>query len=863
MFKNFWFQTHWLFGITAGIVLAVMGVTGALLSFEQEILRLLNPSVMTVEAEADLTPLGPGVLMARAAEAAPDKRVIGVGLNAEPTLAAQVVYAGGRRGEPVYINPYTGELLGKPERGDTFLHVAEDIHRWLALGDVGKAITGASTLILVVLALSGLYLRWPRNAASWRAWLTLDLARKGRSFLWDLHAVAGTWVLAIYLLAALTGLYWSYDWYRNALFELTGAPRPTQMGGPGGQAKPGAGPRADGRPGAAARPGGEGGGAGPAVEVAQVWAVFQREVPAWSSVNLRLPERPGAGIELRYLDADPAHERASNTLTLDAKTLAVTKHERYADLAGGAKLMRSVFVLHKGSYFGTAGTVLVMLASLGMPLFAITGWMLYLDRRGKKRAARAAARTVAPAAVVGKEPLLIGFASQSGFAEQLAWQTAGTLQAAGVPVAVHPLAELEEAVLKRFRQALFVVSTFGDGQAPDAARPFVRRIMSRSLSMPWLRYGVLALGDRQYATFCGFGKALADWLHRQGAEPLFAPVEVDDGDPAALSAWQGHLGRLAGADVGARWTAPAYGRWRLTERRLLNPGSQGEPMYHLALVPADGAALDWQSGDIADVIPRHAEATVQGLLREAGLDGATEVQVDGKTERLDAVLARRELPAPGSARGLSAQALVEGLKPVHHRHYSIASVPEDGALWLLVRQARLGGGGLGFGSGWLTEHAPLGSEIELRARANQGFRLEPADRPLILIGNGSGLSSLRAHLKARSLAGRGRNWLVFGERNADRDFYYREELETWLRAGVLSRLDRAFSRDQAERVYVQQRLREAAEELCAWVADGAAIYVCGSAEGMAPAVEQTLAELLGEAALERLSAEGRYRRDVY
>ncbi len=95
---------------------------------------------------------------------------------------------------------------------------------------VGKQLVGASTLLCVMLALSGLYLRWPRRITNWRSWLTFDPALKGRSFLWHLHAVIGTWVLVVFLLMSLTGLYWSYDWYRNGLYAMAGVERPAPRG---------------------------------------------------------------------------------------------------------------------------------------------------------------------------------------------------------------------------------------------------------------------------------------------------------------------------------------------------------------------------------------------------------------------------------------------------------------------------------------------------------------------------------------------------------------------------------------------------------------------------------------------------------
>jgi sulfite reductase (NADPH) flavoprotein alpha-component len=134
---------------------------------------------------------------------------------------------------------------------------------------------------------------------------------------------------------------------------------------------------------------------------------------------------------------------------------------------------------------------------------------------------------------------------------------------------------------------------------------------------------------------------------------------------------------------------------------------------------------------------------------------------------------------------------------------------------------------------------------------------------MILLGNGTGLAGLRSLLKARIADGQQRQWLLFGERNREHDFLCRAELEEWLINGDLARLDLAFSRDQAEKIYVQDRLKESAEELKKWLAEGAVIYICGSMHGMASGVDQVLQEVLGAAQVETLIEQNRYRRDVY
>lgn len=227
--KKTLFQLHWLFGISAGLVLALMGVTGAAYSFQDEILRLLNAQTLRVEASASGM-LPPGELIGRL-EAETGAMVTRLWVETQGDRAARVYFApppGESQHLVRYFDPYRGELLDEVVGQDFFTLVLK-LHRFLAMGEFGKQITAVCALVLIFFCLSGLYLRWPRRMGSWRAWLALDWAKKGRAFNWDLHAVAGTWCLAFYLLAALTGLYWSYEWYRDGLTRLL-ADAPGQHG---------------------------------------------------------------------------------------------------------------------------------------------------------------------------------------------------------------------------------------------------------------------------------------------------------------------------------------------------------------------------------------------------------------------------------------------------------------------------------------------------------------------------------------------------------------------------------------------------------------------------------------------------------
>lgn len=851
MVKKSLFQLHWFFGITAGLVLALMGITGALYSFQEELLRLFNPDVLKVQVRQEGV-LPPAELVRRV-EAAQGDKVSMLWVDTRDGNAARIFFQpppGERRGQLRYADPYTGEFQGDVA-GEGFFNFMLQLHRFLAMGDTGRQITGACTLMLIFFCLSGLYLRWPRQTLNWRAWLTLEWAKKGRAFNWDLHAVAGTWCLLFYLLFALTGLFWSYEWYREGLNKLLADAPVAGQKHKRGEGRGRHGPQKLDK------------NAPPlVVDYDAIWTHLKEAAgPGLVTYNLRLPPAGGQPATLFYLLDNADHERAFNTLTLDPATGQVKRHERYADKSFKAQLLQSVYALHVGSYFGLPGRIIVTVASLTMPLFFITGWLLYLDRRRKKRQVRAARGSVSITQANG-DSWLIGFASQSGFAEQLAWQSAGQLQAAGLPVQVRPLAELGEAELRETRRALFVVSTFGDGEAPDSARAFERKVLGQPWALSHLNYAVLALGDRQYPHFCGFARRLQAWLGERGATRAFSPVEVDNADQAALRQWQQELAQLTGTQPVTAWQAPTFANWTLRHRQYLNPGSQGAPVYLLGL--QSDQPHTWEAGDLVEILPRNGQPRIDALLAGLGLDATTPVQLDGLRETLGQALATRQLPASREHLvGLHAQALVDALIPITAREYSIASIASDGVLELIVRQELHPDGMLGLGSGWLTEYLPLQGNISLRLRRNSGFRLPDAPAPMILIGNGTGLAGLRSLLKARIVAGEQRNWLVFGERNRAHDLLCGDELQAWLASGELQRLDLAFSRDQAEKVYVQDVLLQQAGTLKQWMAEGACIYVCGSLQGMAAGVDAALNGLLGEEVVQQLIEDGRYRRDVY
>ena len=878
MFKKTFFQIHWFLGITAGLILSIMGVTGAIYSYEPQILKWMNSDSYTVQVQ-EQDKLSPAQLYQHFQTQNPEMKINSITVAQDPSASSTVniVKEGARRGYNMMVNPYTAEVL--PEiKGREFFQFVQQLHRNLTVGPVGKQITGACTLMLIFFVLSGLYLRWPKRH-SIKQWLAVKPQLKGRNFIWDLHAVVGTWVVIFYLILACTGLYWSYDWWRNGMFKVLGVerPQPEMQQGQGGR-----GGAEQGRNAGESR--GEGAGErGPRSEgqrenrgegrergvddtllltaLNKSWAGFQNEFnDKYSTVTFNIPKKADGELKLSFTDVEVQHERARNNATYNYQDAAFTLVEMYEDKKLNEKIMSSMLPVHRGSFFGPIYQFFAMVASLLMPLFFVTGWMLYLKRRKQKKLTLAA-RQGATAVDIdpNARPWLIAYATQTGVSEQLAWRTATALQQAHQPATVKAVQQLTLADLQQAEQVLFIASTYGTGEAPDLASSFEKKIMSGQADLSHLHYAVLALGSKEYPdTFCSFGHRIDQWLKNNGAQQLFATIEVDNASNEHIQQWNAALAQSTQLELQAMDIDKTFDHWTLVKREVLNPGSLGAPAFNLEFKPEHEA--QWQAGDIAEIQPGNSAERIAQFLAAHQIPAGTVVA--SMQQRIEDILWNRDLTQlifPF----ISSEELLNQLPVLPTREYSIASIPSQQILRLVVRQQQDASGELGLGSGWLTQYAALNAPIALRIRSNDSFHLVDDNRPIICIGNGTGIAGLMSLLHTRNRQDYNENWLIFGERQRAHDFFYQETLEAWLTVGTLKRLDLAFSRDQAEKVYVHHKLREQADELKTWVNNGAVIYVCGSIDGMASDVDQALIDILGESTVDQLRQDGRYRRDVY
>ena len=591
------------------------------------------------------------------------------------------------------------------------------------------------------------------------------------------------------------------------------------------------------------------------------WAGFQNEFnDKYSTVTFNIPKKADGELKLSFTDVEVQHERARNNATYNYQDAAFTSVEMYEDKKLNEKIMSSMLPVHRGSFFGPIYQFFAMVASLLMPLFFVTGWMLYLKRRKQKKLTLAA-RQGATAVDIdpNAKPWLIAYATQTGVSEQLAWRTATALQQAHQPATVKSVQQLTLADLQQAEQVLFIASTYGTGEAPDLASSFEKKIMSGQADLSHLHYAVLALGSKEYPdTFCSFGHRIDQWLKNNGAQQLFATIEVDNASNEHIQQWNAALAQSTQLELQAMDIDKTFDHWTLVKREVLNPGSLGAPAFNLEFKPEHEA--QWQAGDIAEIQPGNSAERIAQFLAAHQIPAGTVVA--SMQQRIEDILWNRDLTQPIFP-FISSEELLNQLPVLPTREYSIASIPSQQILRLVVRQQQDASGELGLGSGWLTQYAALNAPIALRIRSNDSFHLVDDNRPIICIGNGTGIAGLMSLLHTRNRQDYNENWLIFGERQRAHDFFYQETLEAWLTVGTLKRLDLAFSRDQAEKVYVHHKLREQADELKTWVNNGAVIYVCGSIDGMASDVDQALIDILGESTVDQLRQDGRYRRDVY
>jgi sulfite reductase (NADPH) flavoprotein alpha-component len=488
-------------------------------------------------------------------------------------------------------------------------------------------------------------------------------------------------------------------------------------------------------------------------------------------------------------------------------------------------------------------------------------------------------------------PLLFLWGTQTGGAEGLAKKFAKDAKTRGFEATALGLDASCPADLASQSRTCIITSTYGDGDMPDNAQSYWDALNADAAPcLENLSFSVLALGDRNYTQFCKAGVLFDERLAALGAKRIQPRVDCDVDEEALGHKWFADLmGTLApdSATDSEETETATYSKTKpfpavLKTNLCLTGDGSAKETRHFEIV-LKGSGLEYEVGDALGVVPTNCSDVVAEILTVAGLAGDEPVQLkDGSTTALREALVNRLDLSPFNtappATGISAQDLVSPLRSLQHRLYSISSSlkAHPGEVHLtvgIVRYELDGRPCKGVCSTFLAERADGGVPVFIHK--SPGFRL-PSDttRPVIMVGPGTGIAPFRAFLEERrATAPDSKNWLFFGDQHVGSDFLYQKELETMFSEGVLTHLDTAFSRDQSEKIYVQNRMLENAARLWEWIESGAHIYVCGDAKRMAKDVDAALLQIVREqggladeaaqAFINQLKSEKRYQRDVY
>ncbi|HHQ4526641.1 TPA: assimilatory sulfite reductase (NADPH) flavoprotein subunit [Aeromonas hydrophila] len=561
----------------------------------------------------------------------------------------------------------------------------------------------------------------------------------------------------------------------------------------------------------------------------------------------------------------------------------------------------------------------------------VSGYLYGLSQAGSQPAVTGAAAT-APS---GNLTILYG--SQTGNAKGVASAIKAQAEARGLPVTLTSMADYKPKQLKKETHLLVVVSTYGEGEPPESAVDLFEQLKKGKVGkLEGLKFAVLGLGDSSYEFFCQTGKDFDSLLTKAGADRVheLASLDVDYQDAAkawgeqALNAIAATLsaGPAGSSVASAVQQAVGHSQYskenpfpaRLSVNQKITGRDSTKDIRHIE-ISLEESGIRYQPGDalgiwfdndpalVNEVLVLAGlsgdEATARGSLREVlsheleltrlhggFITGLAEISANvalkdlaGDKAQVNALVASAQVVdvLKRFPTALTAEQLLGLLRPLTPRLYSIASsqseVEEEVHLTVGVVRYPQEDGTVrsGAASSYLADRLAEDAEVRVFVEHNDNFRLPSnPDTPVIMVGPGTGIAPFRAFLQEREAQGaEGNNWLFFGNPHFTQDFLYQVEWQRYVKSGLLSKISLAFSRDQANKIYVQDRLREAGLELYQWLEAGAHFYVCGDANQMAKDVQEALLDVIAEHGhksreeaeeyLSELRRAKRYQRDVY
>jgi sulfite reductase (NADPH) flavoprotein alpha-component len=515
--------------------------------------------------------------------------------------------------------------------------------------------------------------------------------------------------------------------------------------------------------------------------------------------------------------------------------------------------------------------------------------------------------------------ITITYGTETGNSKKLASEFAAKAKKSGINAKVVSLDQYRLNDLSKEEYFLTIMSTHGEGEPPAAAKKFYDHIHNNIVKLEKLKFAVLALGDTSYPLFCKAGEDVDHQLNRLGGKRIIDLKKCDTDYENEADTWFAQVlhalngnnnGKAAVQNSTAVVTKKPAGKTIYTGTIItninLNDRGSNKETRHIEIA-AEG--VDYLPGDSLGIIPENPVPAVEAILQLLSIDG--EEKFDFKNEKLTAFeLFRKKLnivylperivakyaeltkqdipktkislldllriyPLPSAN---TFEQLLAILEPVSPRLYSISSSPEahNGEVHITVARDKFTVNEelkYGLCSDYLAS-LPEETSFQFYIHRNNQFRLPADDKDVIMIGPGTGIAPFRSFIAHRDATGAsGKNWLFFGDQHFVTDFLYQTELQNWKETGTLSKLNVAFSRDQKEKIYVQNKMMQQGPEILEWINNGASVYLCGTKDPMSADVENAflqIAEKYGNRSpeeavqfLQELKEDGRYLTDVY
>ncbi|WP_345988203.1 flavodoxin domain-containing protein [Chryseobacterium sp. Chry.R1] len=513
--------------------------------------------------------------------------------------------------------------------------------------------------------------------------------------------------------------------------------------------------------------------------------------------------------------------------------------------------------------------------------------------------------------------ITLAYGTETGNSKKLATGLAGIIKKKGIQVKLADLSQYKPKDLGKEDYFFVIISTQGEGDPPVLAKKFYDYIHENEINLSNLKFGVLALGDSSYPLFCKTGEDVDYRFELLGAKRIVPLKKCDIDYESEAGTWIEHVfeavqkaseGSLKNASAPKQPSGRRKYKGKISAIINLNDITSEKETYHIEIETEE--TLSYQPGAALGIMPFNSQEAVDEIIRLTGINSQKQIQTTKLTASVQELLHKhlnisyllksvvaqyakitghsipdvrlglldllRIYPVKGPDEFEQVIKILTGQSP---RLYSVSSSLEahgDTEIHITVAKSEFfidDQKQNGLCSGYLSQFKE-GEELEFYIQDAGHFKLPEPEKDIIMIGPGTGIAPFRSFLWERDATGaEGRNWLFFGDRNFISDFLYQSELIDFLKTGTLTHLDTAFSRDTVEKIYVQHKLKQKAQEVFYWLEGGASVYVCGTKDPMSRDVEETLLDIIQDEGrrsrteavsyLEEMELSGRYAKDVY